>query len=155
MDYPRHAISELHLGKFTDSFELQSLNVNFKTGICANSVLPQVTMHWVKELEIAKRIDDLVTSQSITGRRDFTHYDMFDTMIASALQKLPTRVHFRKKLVSKSDVLRKTTDSYQGDKLIAHIIYEHFGAIGAFEAAHCLSRIVTFRISMQDGTKLN
>ena len=91
MDYPRYPISELHLGKFTDSFEFQSWNVYFKTEKCANSVLPQVTMHWVKELEIAKPTDDLVTSPSITGRRDFTDYDRLDTMIASALQKLPTR----------------------------------------------------------------
>ena len=45
-------------------------------------------MHWIKEVEIAKSIDDLMTSQSITGRRDFSDYGMLDGMIASALNRL-------------------------------------------------------------------
>ena len=40
MDYPKYPISELHLGKFPDPFELQSWKVNFKTEVCANSVFP-------------------------------------------------------------------------------------------------------------------
>ena len=55
-------------------------------------------MHWIEEVEIAKSIDDPMTSQSITGRRDFTDYDMFDAIIASALNRLLAKhVHFRKK----------------------------------------------------------
>ena len=45
---------------------------------------------------MAKSIDDLVTSQSITGPRNFTDYEMLDAKIASALKKLLTHVHFRK-----------------------------------------------------------
>ena len=36
-----------------------------------------------KEVEIAKSIEDLMTSQSITGRRDFSDYEMLDVKIAS------------------------------------------------------------------------
>ena len=36
MGYPRFQISELHLGKFPDSLEIQSCKVNFKTEVCAN-----------------------------------------------------------------------------------------------------------------------
>ena len=55
-------------------------------------------MHWIKEVEIAKSIDDLMTSQSIIGRRDFPHYDMLDAMIASASKKLLIKhAHFRKR----------------------------------------------------------
>ena len=46
MDYPRCPISELYLGKCLDSLEFQSWKVNFKTEVCANSVLLQITMHW-------------------------------------------------------------------------------------------------------------
>ena len=56
-------------------------------------------MQWIKEVEIVKLIDDLMTSQSSTGRRDFTDYDMLDAMIASAF--LDNHVHFRKKSKSR------------------------------------------------------
>ena len=72
MDYPRFQISEMHLGRFPDSLEFQSWNVNFKTEVCAKP------MHWIKEIEIAKSVDDLVTSRSITGRTDFPDCDMLD-----------------------------------------------------------------------------
>ena len=44
MDYPRYQISELHLGKFPDSFKFQSWKVNFKTEVCANSVFCEKNM---------------------------------------------------------------------------------------------------------------
>ena len=97
MDCPRYPISELHLGKFTDSLEFQSWKVNFKTEVCASSVFPQITVHWIKEVEIAKSKVDLMTSQSITGRRVFPDYEMLGAKITSALKKLLTHVHFRKK----------------------------------------------------------
>ena len=52
-------------------------------------------MQWIKEFEIAKSIDDLMTSRSITGRTDFPDYEILDAMIASASKKLLTKhVHF-------------------------------------------------------------
>ena len=96
MDDPRIQISELHLGKFHDSMECQSWKVNFKTEVCSKSADPQLTMQWIKEAEIAKSIDDLMTSRSVTGRTDFPDYEMLDAMIASALKKLLTHGHFRK-----------------------------------------------------------
>ena len=50
-----------------------------------------------KKSKIAKSIDDLVTSQSITGRRDFTDYEILDVKIASALKQILTSVHFRRR----------------------------------------------------------
>ena len=85
MDYPRYPISEMQLGKFPDSLEFQCWKVNFKTEVRAKSAVSHITMHWVQEVEIAKSIDDLLTSLSVTGRRDFTDCEMLDAMIASAL----------------------------------------------------------------------
>ena len=45
-------------------------------------------MHWIKEVEIAKSINELVTSQSMTGRKDFPDHEMPDAKIASALKRL-------------------------------------------------------------------
>ena len=89
-------ISEMHLGKFPDSLELQSWKVNFKTEVCAKSAFPHLTVHWIKEVEIAKSIDKLMTPRSIVKRTDFLDYDMLDAMIASALKKLFDKyTHFR------------------------------------------------------------
>ena len=96
MDYPSFPISEMHLGKFLDTLELQSWKINFKTDVSAKSKFPHITMRWIKEVGIAKSIDDLMAWQSITGRTDFARYDMLDALIASAFKKLLTRVHFRK-----------------------------------------------------------
>ena len=49
-------------------------NQRFFTSQCTGS----------KKFEIAKSIDDLMTSQSITGRRYFSDYEMVDAKIASA-----------------------------------------------------------------------
>ena len=54
------------------------------------------TMHWIKEVEMAKSMDDLLTSQSITGRTDFLDYDVLDAMIASVLKKIISDQHFAK-----------------------------------------------------------
>ena len=89
----------MHLGKFPDSMEFQSWKDNFKTEVCSKSADPHLTMHWIKEVEIAKSIDELMTSRSNVGRTDFPDYDMLDAMIASASKKLlNTHVHFRKRV---------------------------------------------------------
>ena len=80
MDYSRFPISEMHLGRFPDSMEIPSWKVNFKTEVCSKSADPHLTMHWIKEVEIAKSIDELMTSRSIVGRNDFPDYDMLDAM---------------------------------------------------------------------------
>ena len=68
MDYPRLLFTELNLGKFPDSMEFQSWKVNFRT---------EITMHWIKEVEIAKSIDELVTWRLIV-EHDFLDFDMLD-----------------------------------------------------------------------------
>ena len=62
IDYPRFPISELHLGKFPHSMEFQSWTVNFKTEVCSKTTYLRLRMRWIKEVEIAKSIDELMTS---------------------------------------------------------------------------------------------
>ena len=109
----------MHLGKFPDSLELQSWKVNFKTEVCAKSAFPHISVHRIKEVKVAKSKVDLVTPQSMTGRRDFTDYDMLDAMIASALKKLLTHVLLRKRVsVEGATFLRNTTDSHEEGRLL-------------------------------------
>ena len=82
-----------------DSMEIQSWKVNFQTEVCLKSADPHLTKHCIKDVEVAKPIDELMTSRSFVERHDFTHYDMLDAMIASALKKLlNTNVHFRNRV---------------------------------------------------------
>ena len=63
MTYPSHPSSEMHPGKFTDHTELQrwSWNVNFRTEICSNAKNPTRALQWIKEIEAAKSLDDLIS----------------------------------------------------------------------------------------------
>ena len=109
-------------------------------------------MHWIKEVEIAKSVNDLMTSRSITGRKDFTDYKMLDAKFASALKRLSRVCTSEGELVSKRNVLKKTTDSYEG-KQIACVIYEYFRVTGAYEVVQGLSGL--FNIHLQnDGVQV-
>ena len=72
---------------FPDCMEFQSWKANFKTELCSKSTDPHLTMQVIKQVEMAKSIDYLMTSQSITRRKDFSDYDVIDAMIASAVKK--------------------------------------------------------------------
>ena len=149
MDYTRFAISEMHLGKFPDSLEFQGWKVNFKTEVCSKTADPLLTIHWIKEVEIAKSIDELMTSRSMVVRSDFPDYDMLlDAMIASALKKLLDKhVHFRRRGSVEEQRVQKD-DRVLRRKEIAYMIYEHFRATGAHEAVQGLSDL--FNISSQN-----
>ena len=78
--------------------EFLSWTVIFETEVRSKSADPHLTVHWIKEVELAKSMNELVTSRSIVGRNDFPDYDMLDAMVASALKKLlNTQSQFRKK----------------------------------------------------------
>ena len=107
-------------------------------------------MQWIKEVEKAKSIDDFMTSQSITGRRDFTDYDVLDAMIASALKRLLDKhVHFRNRLSVEEQRAQKY-DRFLRGRQIDYMIYEHFRATGAYEAVQGLSDLSNVRLQNVD-----
>ena len=139
IDYPRFPISEAHLRKFPDSMEFQSWKVNFRTEVGSKTVDPHLTLQWIKEVQTAKSIDDLITSRSIVGRTDFTDYDMLDAMIASALKKLLDKhVHFRKRFSVEEQRAQKYGRFSRG-RQIACMIYEHIRATGSYDSVQGVS----------------
>ena len=75
---------------------------------------------------------------------------MLDAMIASALQKLRDKhVHFRRR-VSVEEQRAQKYDRLLRDRQIAYMIYEHFRATGAHEAAQALSDLFNFRFQNDD-----
>ena len=69
-------------------------------------------MHWIKEVVIAKSIDELMTSRPIVRRTDFPDFDKLDAMIASALKKL-LNMSVEEQRAQKISL----TDSHEEDKL--------------------------------------
>ena len=64
----------------------------------------------VKKFEVAKSIDELVTSRSITGRHNFPDFDIVDAMIASALKK---HINTQSDLPKKSKCRRATSSKFR------------------------------------------
>ena len=91
---------------------------NFKAGkstselVCQRTADPEITVLWIKEVEVAKSIDELITSRSITGQHKFPDFDMLDAMIASALKSA-----FRKReSVEEQRAQNSDRYSYEEDK---------------------------------------
>ena len=125
--------------------EFQSWKVNFKTEVCSTTAYPHLTMHRIKEVEMATSIDELMTTRSSVGRTDFPEFDMLDAMIASALKRLLDKhIHFRKRASVKEQRAQNTTDSYIKHKKNSG----HFRATAAYEAVQGLSHL--FSISLQN-----
>ena len=111
MEPRRYAISELHFGKFPDPDDVQCWRVNFKAEERVSTPFPQLTTSWIAEVEMARSIDDLTTSQSIEGRRDFPDFVMRDPRIASALRKIIFNTFLKGESVLKSSEFKNTFDS--------------------------------------------
>ena len=77
MTIPSYPSSEMHLGKFPDHTEHQSWIVNIRTEVCSKSKNPTRALQWIKEIEAAKSLDDLITPKPITGK-DFLDYEELD-----------------------------------------------------------------------------
>ena len=133
MKNPRYSISELHLGKFPDRVDFQRWKVNFKTELCANSLRPTITMPWIKEVEIARSIDDLLTSQSLEGKV-FTDFEMLDGTVASALKNSISKPHFRSGVSVEEQRAQKQIRFLRGRR-IAYMIFDHFRASSVYDAA--------------------
>ena len=89
-------------------------------------------MQWIKEVEMAKSMDELKTSRSIVERTDFPDFDMLHAMIASAMKRLLDKhVHFRQR-VSVEEQRAQKYDRFLRGRQIAHMISEHFRATGAY-----------------------
>ena len=97
MKIPRNQISEKDFDKLPDTLGSQFRKTNLKTEVCSCSGSLSVAMLWIKEVEVAKSVDDLMTSQSIGGNA-FPNSDMLDAKIASALRRIISNQYSRKRI---------------------------------------------------------
>ena len=123
MAIPSHLSSDMHLGKFPDHTEFQSWIVNFRKEVCSKAGNPTRALQWIKEIEAAKSLDDLITPKSITGK-DFLDNEELDLMMASALERCyDEETHFRNKTSVEEQRAQKDNRFLRG-KQIAYSIYE-------------------------------
>ena len=101
-------------------------------------------MLWIQEVEVAKSVDDLMTSQPI-GVYVFHNLEMLDAKIVSALRTISNQ-YFRRR-INVEEQKAQTQDRFLRGRQIASMIYEHFRVIGAYEAA--LDLTDSFSVSSQ------
>ena len=66
MTIPSYLFSEMHLKKFLDHTEFQSWIVNIRTEVISKN--PALALQWIKEIEAASSLKDLITPKSIAGK---------------------------------------------------------------------------------------
>ena len=106
---------------------------------------PTLTMSWIKEVEIATSIDDLMMSQS-TEVKDFPDFEMLDVKTAFALRKILSNSNFRRR-VSVEEQRAQKPDRFLRGGQIAYMIYDHFRATGAYDAAQGPIRSVQYLLT--------
>ena len=97
MENPRNQILDLHFDKFLDTSDFQCWQLKFKTEVCSCSGGRTISMLWIKEAEVAKSVDDLMTLQSIEGH-EVLDFEMLDAKIASASKRIITNQYFRRRI---------------------------------------------------------
>ena len=160
MTVPSYPSSEMHLGKFTIHTDFQSWIVNFRTEVCLEAKNSMLALQWIKEIEAAKSLDDLITPKSITGKI-FPDYDELDRMTAAALKKCyDTQTHFRKKISVEQQRAHKDNRFFRGRTnclFDLRILSSCWGHLTRFNADRVLSasewRATTFRTLIYDGSR--
>ena len=90
----------------------------FKTEVCSCSGCPSDAMLWIKEIEVATSVDDLMTSQSIEGH-EFRIFEMLDAKKASSLKKIISHPYLKGESAWKSKKLKHKTDFFEEDRLLS------------------------------------
>ena len=123
----------MHLGKFPDHTEFQSWIVNFRKEVCSKAKNPTLALQWIKEIEAAKSLDNLITQKSTTGK-DFPDYEELALMRAAALKRCyDKQTNFRKKLIVEEQRAQKD-NRFLGGRQIAFLVYEYLHPTGYYDA---------------------
>ena len=98
-------------------------------------------MLWIKEVEMVEAMDDLKSSRSFLG----THgpdFELLDTRIASALNRIIQNTRFKKK-VSLEEMKAHKEDRFLRARQIAYLIYECFRVTGVNDSVENYADLFT------------
>ena len=96
MENPRNQISDMHFEN-SQTHQTSSVGRPISRLKCAPTQGPTIAMLWIKEVEVAKSVDNFMTSQSSEGR-DFFDFEMLDAKIASAWKRIISNQYFRRRV---------------------------------------------------------
>ena len=141
--------SEMHLGNFPDHTEFQSWVVNFRTEVFSKSKNPTLALQWIKEIETAKSLEDLITPKSTTGKH-FPDCEELDLMMAAALKRCYDKhTHFRKKISVEEQRAQKNNRFLTG-RQVAYLVYEYFRPTGSQDEIQGLSGPFSIKFESDD-----
>ena len=153
MTIPSYPSSEMHLGKFPDHTEFQSWIVNFLTEVCSKAKNPTLALQWIKEIETAKFMEDLITPKSIKGK-DFPHYEELVLMMAAALQRCYDKhTHFRKR-ISVEEQRAQKDNRFLRERQIAYLVYEYVRPTRTYDEFQGLSGFVQYQTGERRHSRL-
>ena len=115
-------------------------------------------MRWIKEVEMADSVDDLMPSSSVRGI-PMPNFEVLDARIASALNKIIHNSHFKRRISLEEHKAQKQ-DRFLRGRQIAYLIYEYFGVTGAMILSRTLPtcsrsvyEMMIFMNSIRNGTE--
>ena len=86
----------MHFDIFPETLDIQCCKTNFTTEVCSCSGCSTGAVLWIIEVDVAKSVDDLMTSQAIEGHA-LVDFEMLAAKIASALKRIITNQKFRRR----------------------------------------------------------
>ena len=98
---------------------------SFSTEVCQRTADLQITI-WIKEVEIAKSIDEHVTSRSTTGQHNFPDFDLHDANDCVSLEEsfaTGSQIFDQKEGVEEQRA-QKDFDRFLRGRQIAYMIYD-------------------------------
>ena len=144
MECLRNQISELHFDKFPDTSGFQCWKTNLKTEVCSCSNSPSVAIMWIKEVEVAKSVDDHDVAVSCRACIPW-FWDAWCEDSVCFEEDHHDSVLPKKKQCGRAKCQKY--DRFLRGRQNAYMINEHFRSTGAREAALDLSDL--FNVSLQ------
>ena len=127
----RLQISELQFDQFPNPQSFFVWKIRFKNQATTGSDFPSDAVLWIKEVEMVDSLDELKSSRSVSGQ-NFPNFEMLDTKIASALNKIIQNSQVKKK-VSLVEQKAQKEDWFPRRRQIAFMIYDYFRVTGAHD----------------------
>ena len=116
-DQQRLQISDLHFDKFPTPATFACWKIRFKTEVCTCSQFPTEAMLWIKEVEMADSMDDLMSSSSVRGIQ-MPNFEVLDAKIASALNRIIYNSQFKRRISLEEQKPKKRTVFFVEDRLL-------------------------------------
>ena len=144
----RLQISDLHFDKFPTTAMFAFWKKRFKTEVGTCSQFRAEAMHWNKEVELVDSVDKLRSSSSTRGI-SMPNFDVLDTRIASAMNRIIHNSQFKRRISLEEEKAQKE-DRFLRGRQIAYLIYEYFRVTGANDSVENYADLFTIGLRNDD-----